>query len=233
MMTERHFDVSLNELKQQLVGMAGFVEKAIDLAADVVSRRDLSKLDAIFSAEEEINKRHISVDNSCVSLLATQQPLAADLRFIVAVIKMNTDLERMGDQTVNIAYALRELIPNSTFRAPKDLLEMLNQSKFMVKEALDSFIERSPDLAKDVLKRDDAVDSLKSKILKDVVEGMKKDSSQIDAGLGVILIARNLERIGDHATNIAEDVIFAATGQDIRHGFNTAHGPDRSGRAKK
>ena len=215
---DRHFDTSLKELKQQLVGMAGHVEKAIDIAAEVLSRRDPKLIDEIFKAETEINQRHVSIDNASVTLLALQQPLAADLRLIVAVLKMNTDLERMGDQATNIAYALRELISRHTFKPPKDLLEMFNQAKFMVREALDAFVQQSPALAQDVLQRDDAVDALKSKIFNDTVKLMKADAAQIDDGLGIVLIARNLERIGDHATNIAEDVIFAISGEDVRHG---------------
>ncbi|HAR42721.1 MAG TPA: phosphate transport system regulatory protein PhoU [Bdellovibrionales bacterium] len=216
---ERHFETSLRDLKQQLVGMAGYVEKAIDLAADVLTRRDPAQIEEIFAVEKEINKRHLAVDNASVTLLALQQPLAADLRLIVAVLKMNTDLERMGDQAVNIAYALKDLLARPNFRAPKDLLEMFTHAKFMVGEALDSFVQKSPALSRDVLKRDETVDALKNKIFRETVEKMKADPAQIDDGLGIILIARNLERIGDHATNIAEDVIFAATGEDIRHGY--------------
>lgn len=152
-----------------------------------------------------------------MKLLALQQPLAADLRLIIAIIKINTDLERMGDQAVNIAHNAERYLKEKPIKPLVDLPIMFSEVRFMVGEALDAFVKTDLALAKDVLTRDDQVDSLKHKIFKDVLEVIKVESQGIEAGLCLILIARNLERIGDHSTNIAEDVIFAITGEDVRH----------------
>jgi len=214
---ERHFDASLRELKEQLVAMAGNVERAIDEATQALVARDTSHVAQVLEIERLVNQAHISVDSSCLKLLALQQPLAADLRLIVAVIKINTDLERMGDQAVNIAHNTERYLKNPALKELVDLPVMFKEARFMVREALDSFVRNDEKLARDVLRRDDRVDGLKNKIFRDVLEVLKHQPEAIEQGLNLILIARNLERIGDHATNIAEDVIFAITGEDIRH----------------
>jgi len=217
-MMERHFDAELKKLKQELVSMAGYVERAIDIASDVLINRKRARLAEIFEVEKEINSRQVHLDSECVRLLALQQPLAADLRLIVAVLRINTDLERMGDQIVNIGETIDLLFKQEGFRTPQDVLMMLKEAKFMVRESLDAFVQENADLARDVLKRDDTVDGLKDKVLQDEATLMKADPTRIDEGLSVILIARNLERLADHATNVAEDVIFAVTAKDVRHG---------------
>lgn len=214
---ERHFDVSLRELKERLVTMAGHVERAIESATQALQRRDREQIEKVFELEKRINEAHVAVDSACVTLLALQQPLAADLRLIVAMIKINCDLERMGDQAVNIANNSERYIKGEPLKPLVDLPRMFGEVRVMVREALDSFVRADAPLARTVLRRDDAVDALKNKIFKDVLEHIKAHPNGIEQGLNLILIARNLERIGDHATNIAEDVIFAISGDDIRH----------------
>lgn len=217
---ERHFDASLRELKEQLVNMAGLVERAIEAATEALQKRDRQKIALVHEIEARVNAAHIAVDNSCVRLLALQQPLAADLRLIVATIKINTDLERMGDQAVNIAHNTDRYIKGTPLKPLIDLPRMFDETRIMVRETIDSFVRTDAALARDVLRRDDLVDGLKNKIFRDVLEHIKatpEHPEHIEQGLNLILIARNLERIGDHATNIAEDVIFAITGEDVRH----------------
>jgi phosphate transport system protein len=214
---ERHFETSLRELKEQLVTMAGLVERAIENATFALQNRDPGKITDVYEIEKKVNQSHIQIDSTCLKLLALQQPLAADLRLIVAIIKINTDLERMGDQAVNIAHNAERYLKELPIKPLVDLPIMFTQTRFMVGAALDAFVKTDLKLAEDVLTRDDQVDALKNKIFKDVLEVIKSDPSGIEAGLSLILIARNLERIGDHATNIAEDVIFAITGEDVRH----------------
>ena len=213
----RHFDTSLRELKEQLVTMAGLVEKAIEEATLGLEGSQQERFLNVYELEKKINQCHIQVDSVCLKLLALQQPLAADLRLIIAIIKINTDLERMGDQAVNIAGNATEYVKNPPLKPLVDLPVMFKEVRFMVREALDSFVKNDLSLARDVLKRDHQVDGLKHKIFKDVLEHLKTHANQVEQGLTLILIARNLERIGDHSTNIAEDVIFAITGDDVRH----------------
>jgi phosphate transport system protein len=219
---ERHFDASLRELKEKLVTMAGLVEKAIDEATQGLQSMKSERLQNVYELEKKINRCHIDVDSDCLKLLALQQPLATDLRLIFAIIKINTDLERMGDQAVNIAKNAQEYIKSPPLKPLVDLPIMFQEVREMVGITLDSFVKSDGSLAQDVLRRDDRVDALKNKIFKDVLEHLKTNSTQIEQGLTLILIARNLERIGDHATNIAEDVIFALTGEDVRHSTQVA-----------
>jgi phosphate transport system protein len=214
---ERHFDVYLRELKGQLISMAGLVEKAIETAILGLQTNDPGKFTEVDQIETKINHCHISVDEACLRLLALQQPLATDLRLIVAILKINTDLERMGDQAVNIARNAEHYIAGKPVKPLIDLPLMFDEVRVMVRKALDSFVRQDQSLAREVLQSDDAVDSLKHKIFMSVLDRLKKSPDLFEQGIELILIARNLERIGDHATNIAEDVIFAITGEDVRH----------------
>ena len=217
MLMDRHFDVALREVKQLLIGMAGYVESAIDSAMQGLQGRSIEKIQQVYEIEKTVNQDHIAVDDACVKLLALQQPLAADLRMIVAILKINTDLERMADQAVNIAQNSERYLSREPLKPLVDLPKMFEEAKVMVREVIDSFVRRDLELARDVLKRDDRVDSLKTKIFVDVLDHMKAAPDKVEQGLSLILIARNVERIGDHATNIAEDVIYAVTGEDVRH----------------
>jgi phosphate transport system protein len=221
---ERHFEAEFRSLKQRILAMGGAVEASIEEATLALSERKPERFLRVFELEKTINLAHIEVDDACVNLLARQSPLATDLRFVVAVIKINTDLERMGDQAVNIAYNGRSYLQHPPLKPLVDIPLMAQAVRLMTRQALDAFVKQDRALAQDVLDRDDAVDRSKNEIFKELIVYMTREPSSIAQALNLILIARNLERIGDHATNIAEDVIFAVSGDDVRHG----HGGTRT-----
>jgi phosphate transport system protein len=221
---DRHFDVELRLLKEQILAMGGCVEQAIEQATQALIERQPEKFDRVYELEKTVNQSHIQVDDACLRLLAKQSPLAKDLRLIIAVIKINTDLERMGDQAVNISHNGKRYLSEPPLKPLIDLPRMAEEVRFMVREALDAFVKQDEDLAQDVLNRDDSVDALKNQIFRELITFMISDPRTIERALNLILIARNLERLGDHATNIAEDVIFAVSGRDIRHGGKGAPG---------
>ena len=216
-MMQRHIDDEIAKVKEQILAMGGYVEKAIEEATQALIDRQPGRFEKVHEYEKIINKHHIQVDEACLSILARQSPLAADLRLIVAVIKINTDLERMGDQAVNIAHNGKRYLEQDPLTTVVDIPRMAQEVRFMVREALDAFVKHDPALAEDVLQRDDSVDEQKHRIFRELRAAMIKDPTTIERALNLILIARNLERLGDHATNIAEDVVFAVTGKDIRH----------------
>jgi len=216
-MIHRQVDDDLKELKTILTEMGGHVEHALDLAIKGLTERSTEYLDSVFQTEDKVNRAHLAVDEKCLQILAKQSPMAADLRLVIACIKINTDLERMGDQAVNIAMNGKRYIGEEALKPLVDLPKMVEETRFMIRESIESFVTRNIDLAQQVLERDDVVDALKDKIVDELKELMQRDSSSVARALCLILIARNLERLGDHATNIAEDVIFAVTGNDIRH----------------
>lgn len=219
---ERHVDSELRELKQRILAMGGLVEKAIEESTQALLQRDPSRFERVYEMEKEINQHHIKVDEHCLQILARQSPLAADLRLVVAVIKINTDLERMGDQAVNISHNGARYIAEPPLKPLIDLPRMAEQVKVMVRDSLDAFVRGDLELARKVLELDDNVDALKNQIFRELITYMIGDPKAIERALNLILIARNLERLGDHATNIAEDVIFTITGKDIRHGQTRA-----------
>ena len=214
---QRHIDSSLRDLKDLLIGMGGHVERAIEHATQALIGMDQSKLHYVYESEKRINEAHIRVDEDCLRILATQQPMAVDLRLIVSVLKINTDLERMGDQAVNIAQNGARYLTGQPLRQFVNIARISSDVKSMVRESLDAFVTQDEKKATQVLERDDKVDALKAKIFQEVMAHLKTHPADIEAGVTLILIARNLERIGDHATNIAEDVIFSITGRDVRH----------------
>jgi phosphate transport system protein len=215
---DRHFDTELQKLKELILSMGGHVEQAIEEATQALVLREPDRLSKVFELEELINRDHIVVDESCLNLLARQAPMAADLRLIVAIMKINTDLERMGDQAVNISQNAKRYLTEPALKPLIDLPRMAHDVRKMVRDSLDSFVSRDETLAKKVLDQDNVVDALKDQIFRELITYMMADPRAIERALTLILIARNLERIGDHATNVAEDVIFAISGRDVRHG---------------
>lgn len=215
---ERTMDSQLDELKRLILVMGGHVEKALSEATQALISRNAESFAQVHDIEKKINEGHIAVDNACLAVLAKQGPVAKDLRLILSIVKINTDLERMGDQCVNIAYTGKDYLGRKPLTNVADISRMSEITSTMVKESLDCFVRGDVDLAKKILLMDDEVDSLKNKVFKDNLQHMKGSSSDVEACLDLILVARNLERLGDHATNIAEDVIFAFTGKDVRHG---------------
>lgn len=217
---ERHFETELKSLKELILNMGGYVEKSIEQACAAISGREVSRFDRVHEYEKRINESHKQVDKQCLQMLARQAPVAADLRLILVVVKINSDLERMGDQACNIAHNGKDYLSRPPVETKTDLVAMGNVVKQMVRESLDAFVRRDVSLSRQVLERDDQVDQAKNEMFRELKEYMKSHPQEIDSCLDLILIARNLERLGDHATNIAEEVIFLATGDDIRHGNN-------------
>lgn len=215
---ERAIDTQMEDLKKMILLMGGHVEKSLAQATAALLSRDLNLFKEVHEIEKRINEEHVKVDQACMNLLAKQGPVARDLRMIISIIKINNDLERMGDQAVNISYSGRDYLGRNPIRQLNDIQRMSEIAGRMVKGSLDSFVRGDVEKAREILKMDDEIDGLKNKVFQDVMAHMKTASDDVEAGLDLILIARNLERLGDHATNIAEDVIFAFTGKDIRHG---------------
>ncbi len=214
---KRHFEEDLLEVKRQILVMGGHVETMIALATRHMSERDAEAAVRVLSLEREVNRLQNSVDEACLRLLALHQPMASDLRFVAAVMKMTSDLERMGDLAVNIVQAARKLEAHAPLHPFVDLPRMAHLTSEMVRHSLDALIERREESARRVLESDSQVDALKHEIIREVLEVMKTDPGKIDSGLQLILISRHYERIADHATNIAEEVIYIVTGKDVRH----------------
>lgn len=211
-------DSQIEELKRLILVMGGYVERALSEVTHALMSRNPDNFAQVHDIEKKINEEHIAVDNACLAVFAKQGPVAKDLRLILSIVKINTDLERMGDQCVNIAYTGKDYLGRKPLATVVDISRMSEVVRAMVKESLDCFVRGDVELAKKILLMDDEVDSLKNKVFKDNLNHMKNCSSDVEACLDLILVARNLERLGDHATNIAEDVIFAFTGKDVRHG---------------
>lgn len=215
---DRSIDSGMARLKDKLLLMGGYVEKAIEEATSGLVEGKNDRFTRVHEFEKTINQLHKEVDEDCLNLLATQSPMARDLRTILAVVKINTDLERMGDQAVNIALNAVEYLRAPPIKPLVDIPRMADLSRAMTREALDAFVRTDMKLAQEVLRRDDEVDGLKNQIFRELMTYMLSDPKKIEQALSLILVARNLERVGDHATNIAEDVIFIGTGKDVRHG---------------
>jgi len=221
-MTRTRFHQGLEELKHKLLAMGGMAEKAVDTAVDAYRRRDLKLCQQVFEGEKAINAIEREIDELALDLLAMQQPMAVDLRFITAVMKINADLERVGDQAVNIAERVINIVKLPPAELPVDVPRMAATVAGMVRRALESFLEEKAELAEAVLKMDDIVDRMDDEFYAVLVNKMHQQPEITDQALDVLLISRNLERVADHATNIAEDVIFWVRGADIRHNANHA-----------
>jgi phosphate transport system protein len=216
MTMKRHFDTDLEDLRGRLLRMGSLCEEMVHYAVKVVVDRDDSHLSKVQDWERQVNALHIEIDEVCLRLIALHQPAAGDLRLIAAAIKINSDLERVGDQAVNIAETGVYLLKEPKIKLG-DIPRMVEVAAGMLKDALDAFSRGDVELAREVIKRDDEEDRLKSQTFNELVTLMQRDASAIQRGMDIILVARNLERIADHATNVAEDVIFMVLGKDIRH----------------
>jgi phosphate transport system protein len=213
----RHFQEELEQLKTRLLEMGGLAEEQVRIAIKGLVDRDHDHIDRVLTSDEPLNALHIEIDNRCFTLLALFQPMAADLRAIVAAVKINTDLERVGDLAVNIAEAARRYVQRPPVKKLIDIPRMAGIAQSMLRDALDAFVRRDMQLARQVLNEDDKLDDLKTQIFRELLTYMLQDPSTIEPSLELILISRHLERIGDHATNIAEDVIFIVSARDVRH----------------
>ncbi|MEW5768264.1 MAG: phosphate signaling complex protein PhoU [bacterium] len=214
---ERHFDEELNSLKEQLLMMGGLVEAMVNQAIKALVVRDASLVEEVIKKEEEVNKLHLNIDELCLQLIALRQPLAIDLRFILASSRIISDMERMGDLAINITENTLELLKVPPLKPLIDLPRMAEITQKMVKDCLEAFIRKDTLLAQTVIDKDDEVDGLKDQIFRELLTYMLADAGAIKRALELILVSRHLERIADHATNVAEDVIFLVKGKDIRH----------------
>jgi len=217
-MTRTRFHQELDELKHRILAMAGMAEQAIDLAVQAYSQRDAALCQRVITNEAAINHAEREIDEFAIDLLAMQQPMAVDLRFILAVIKINADLERVGDQAVNIAQRVINMIELPISELPVDVPAMAARVRAMVRDALRAFIEADTELAKHVLEADDEVDRMNKEAFAALSIYVQAHPEGAVQALDAISVARNLERVADHATNIAEDVIFWVRGADVRHG---------------
>jgi phosphate transport system protein len=211
------FQQSLDELKERLLVMAGLVEQAIQRATEAYSSRDEGLCELVLLSEPSINRMEREIDQLALDLLAMEQPMAVDLRFILSVIRINADLERVGDQAVNIAGRVQELGTQANVELPVDIPRLAQLAGAMVRKALQAFIEGNAEMAESVLLLDDQVDDMNRDAFRSLGALIKEKPELAPQALNALIISRNLERVGDHATNIAEDVIFWVRGADVRH----------------
>jgi phosphate transport system protein len=213
----RHFEQDLEKLKAKLLEMSALVESAIYRSVQGVVEKNEELAHQVIKNEARVNALEIEIDDLAIGVLALQAPLAADLRLVTAAIKINNDLERMGDLAVSIAQSALALIREPLIRPLIDIPHIAGLAQGMVRKALDSFVNRDPDLARSVLASDDAVDNMRTASFHELISFMTMNPKQISQALYLLSVVRNLERIADHATNIAEDVLFLVKGIDVRH----------------
>jgi phosphate transport system protein len=213
----RHFEQELEQLKGKLLEMSALVEAAVQRSVAAVTQKDRSAAEQVLRDEARINALEMEIDEFAINLLATQQHLAADLRLVVAALKINTDLERMGDLSASIAQRAVSLLSEPVIQPMVDLRHISSLVESMVRKSLDAFVANDADMARSVLASDDAVDSLRTASYHELISFMEKDPRNIPQALDLIGITRSLERIADHSTNIAEDVLFLVKGIDVRH----------------
>jgi phosphate transport system protein len=213
----RHFQHELEALEGRLLEMGGLAEERVRSSVHGLVSRDAAGIEAIVSGDEPVNRLHLEIDDRCFRLLALHQPMATDLRAIVAAVKINSDLERVGDLAVNIAEAARRYVTHPPVKQLIDIPRMGDIAQGMLRDALDAFVKRDVALARAVLNEDDELDALKTQVFRELLTYMLQDPTTIEPALDLILVSRHLERIGDHATNIAEDVIFMVSAEDVRH----------------
>jgi phosphate transport system protein len=212
-----HFDAELTVLKRRLLNMGALVEERVHEAVQGLIERRADAAQRIVASDQEVNDLQIEIDERCLRLLALQQPMAADLRLVTAAMKINADLERIGDQAVNIAEQAERILAQPPLKPMIDLPRMAEIAERMTRESLDAFVRKDADLARAILARDDEVDQLKDHVFRVLLTYMMADPGTIERALSLILVSRHLERIADHATNIAEDVIFVVEARDVRH----------------
>ncbi len=214
---ERHFDEELKQLSQELLKMGGLVEEAVSRSVKGLVDRDQVLTEDVIRSDDAINMMEVEIEETCLKLLALHQPAGSDLRFITMVMRIVNDLERMGDQAVNIAERALDLFKQPLLKPLIDLPRMAALAQKMVKNSLDAFVNRDAKLARTVCQSDDEVDNLNDQIFRELLTYMIENSSAITRAVDLILIGRHIERIADHATNIGEDVIYLVQGKNIKH----------------
>ena len=221
---ERRLDQDLDRVRQSLLKMGGMVEGMVAKATQSLLDRNNQLSTDVIEGDNEVDRLEIEIDELCHLILGTKQPTAVDLRFLVAVMKINSDLERIGDSAVNIAQSVLQLNEVPPLKPYIDLPHLSALVQAMVRKSLDAFVRRDARLATDVCESDDAVDGLYKQLFRELLTYMIEDPRTVSRALHLLLISRNMERIADHATNIAEDVIYYVEGRDIRHSAGLAAG---------
>jgi phosphate transport system protein len=216
-MTHRHFQDELDGLKSLLVGMAGLAEEQVRRAMHALLERSLEKADEVVEADNDIDMLEVEIDNAAISLLALQQPMARDLRFITMAMKISSDLERVGDHAVNIAEAIKYMVAAPPFPVLPEIEEMVRLSTDMLADSLTAYVQGDAKAARDIIDRDDRVDELHENNFRILLTHMMEDPRKITAGMDLLLISGNIERIADLATNISEDVIYLVEGNSVKH----------------
>jgi phosphate transport system protein len=214
---KKHYREELGVLKETVLRMGGLVEQMTHRAIQALVERKIDMLAEVTAMEAQVNQLHIDIDEICLEMIALRQPTAADLRFITAAMKINTDMERIGDQAINITERAEHLLTVPPVKPLIDIPRMADTAKEMLRDALDAFVNGNDELAYETIKKDDLVDQLKDQVFRELLTYMMADPSTIPRALDLILVSRHVERIADHATNICEDVIFMVKGKDVRH----------------
>lgn len=214
---ERHFDEELKELKQKLLHMGDTAQSMIGLAIQAMVERKNSYAKEVFDLEDHVNRLEVEIEDEVLKLMALRQPAAKDLRLLSAVLKINNDLERVADHAVNIAEISEFLLKEPQLKPLIDIPKMAALAQKMIKDSLDAFVNHDTASAKNVCEHDDQVDKLNDQIFRELLTYMMQDGKSINRAVDLILVSRNIERIADHATNIAEDVIFIEEGKNIKH----------------
>ena len=214
---ERHFDQELAELKQALLRMASLAEQSVATALKALVQRDDTLAQKVHADDNELDRLQIDIDDRCIKILALRQPTAKDLRFVTMAMKICTDLERIGDESVNIAHRTEELNKEPLLKPLVDIPRMADISRGMIRDSLDAFVYEKPEMARQIIQRDDQVDKLNEQLHRELTSFMIENPNTITRALNLMSVAYNLERIGDHATNIAEDIVYLYEARDIRH----------------
>lgn len=215
--SRRHFDTEMKRLTDSLLAMGRLTEERLKLAVRALIERDPDLAALVIGGDDDINQFHVDIDEHCFTLLALHQPAAIDLRTIMAAVKIISDLERVGDLAENIAEATLRHLAHPPVMTFDEIVRMSDWAQTMLRDAIDAFASQDVLLAQQVLDRDDTLDRMKNDAFRDLVSTMLRDRSTIEPALNLVLISRHLERVGDHATNIAEDVIFVVPARDVRH----------------
>ncbi len=218
--TDKSYEAELKQLRERLLEMGGKVEAAIAQSVRALAERDPELARAVQVNDREVNRMEVEIDEACRRILALRQPAASDLRFITTALKIVTDLERMGDLAVNVAERALDLSQAPPLRPMHDLTALADLAEAALKKALDAFVEKDADRAEEVMRGDDLLDALYHKIFNDVLGYMMEDVRVIRRATSIMFAAKQLERLGDHATNVAEMVVYMVRGTDVRHPFS-------------
>jgi phosphate transport system protein len=215
------FHQEFDAFKTRLLEMGGLAEERVRAVIGALVDRDYAAIDQVLAGDEPLNRLQVEIDDRGFHLLALYQPVATDLRTIMAALKINTDLERVGDLAVNVAEAALRYLSHPPVKPLIDIPRMAGIAQGMLRDSLDAFVRQDPELARNVLGRDDSLDDLKNQVFRELLTYMLQDPATIEPALDLILVSRHLERIGDHATNVAEEVIFMVSARDVRHSAGT------------